>query len=57
MEFPLYLPFKYQSDAYANMPTHTLTVLKKEIKFLMVLGATHSVIKSDMFDTPSEMSE
>ena len=42
---------KYQSDAYVHMPTHTLTVLGKEMTFLIVLGATHSFIKSDMFDT------
>ena len=44
------------------MPTHTLTVLGKEITFLIVLGATHSVVKSDMFksdmfDTHPTMSE
>ena len=39
------------------MPTHTLTVLGKEMTFLIVLGATHSVIKSDMFDTHPKMSE
>ncbi|XP_062255780.1 protein NYNRIN-like [Platichthys flesus] len=38
------------------MPTHTLTVLGKDITFLVDSGATHSVIKSNMFETPPKMS-
>ena len=40
----------------ANMPTYTLIVLGKEITFLVVSGATHSVTNSDMFDTNPKMS-
>ena len=47
---------KYQLDAYAHMPTYTLTVLGKEITFPVDSGATHSVIKSDMSETPPKMS-